>query len=55
MIRAVLDSSVLVSAFLKPVGTSAALLAHAKAGTFLLCVSRDLLTETAASLLKERH
>jgi len=55
MIRAVLDSSVLVSAFLKPDGTSATLLAHARAGAFLLCLSRELVAETAASLLKTRH
>jgi uncharacterized protein len=55
VIRAVLDSSVLVSAFLKSDGVSAALLARARAGSFLLCLSRELVAETAASLLKEWH
>lgn len=55
MPRVVLDSSVLVSAFLKPDGTSASLLARARDGAFVLCLSREIVAETAASLLKERH
>lgn len=55
MIRAVLDSSVLVSAFLKPDGASATLLARAGQGAFLLCLSPEIVAETANSLLRERH
>ncbi len=55
MIRAVLDSSVLVSAFLTPDGASAALLVRAREGAFSLCLSREIVAETAGSLLKERH
>lgn len=55
MIRAVLDSSVLVSAFLKPTGTSATLLAQAGQGAFLLCLSPAIVAETANSLRRERH
>ena len=55
MTRVVLDSSVLVSAFLKPGGTSATLLAHAREGAFVLCVSRELIQETAAALGRDKH
>ena len=55
MIRAVLDSSVLVSAFLKPDGTSATLLARARDGAFVLCLSHEIVAETANALLRERH
>ena len=54
MPKAVLDSSVLVSAFLSPAGTPATLLAHARAGAFLLCLSPPILTETAGVLLRPK-
>ena len=55
MIRAVLDSSVLVSAFLKPGGTSATLLSRARKGAFSLCLSPAIVAETAAVLSRVRH
>lgn len=55
MIRAVLDSSVLFSAFLKPQSVPATLLARARAGAFSLCLSRYILEETARVLLRERN
>jgi len=54
MIRAVLDSSVLVSAFLTPNGTSATLLPAARSGRFVLCLSRELIDETIGILVKKR-
>jgi uncharacterized protein len=53
--KAVLDSSVLVSAFLTPAGTPATLLARARAGAFSLCLSQYILAETAASLHRQRQ
>lgn len=53
--KAVLDSSVLVSAFLSPTGTPATLLARARQGAFSLCLSREILAETAAALLRQTH
>jgi putative PIN family toxin of toxin-antitoxin system len=55
MVKAVLDSTVLVSAFLKPVsgGVSFELLRFAKQGAFDLCLSNDILEETAGVLLRE--
>jgi uncharacterized protein len=53
--KAVLDSSVLVSAFLSPNGTPAALLARAREGAFSLCLSREILAESAAALLRKIH
>jgi putative PIN family toxin of toxin-antitoxin system len=50
MRRAVLDSSVLISAFLTPGGTSAQILDAARAGVFVLCLSREILAETAGRL-----
>ena len=50
MHRAVLDSSVLVSAFLTPRGTSAELLRAAERGLFVLCVSDEIIAETTRSL-----
>ena len=55
MTRAVLDSSVLVSAFVKPGGACATLLARAREGAFLLCLSREIVAETAAVLLRAKH
>ncbi len=52
--KAVLDSSVLVSAFLKPSGTPATLLSHAQQGAFTLCLSDDILQETARALNRPR-
>jgi putative PIN family toxin of toxin-antitoxin system len=54
MIRAVLDSSVLVSAFLKPSGASATLLSRAGEGAFVLCLSPAIVAETAAVLRRPR-
>ncbi len=55
MIRAVLDSSVLFSAFLKPKSIPATLLVRAREGAFLLCLSDYILEETAAALLREKN
>jgi putative PIN family toxin of toxin-antitoxin system len=52
--KAVLDSSVLVSAFIKPQGTTAKLLHAAKGGAFVLCLSREILAETAEVLLRPK-
>jgi len=55
MAKAVLDTTVLVSAFLKPVagGVSFDLLRFAGQGSFDLCLSNDILEETARVLLRE--
>ena len=55
MAKAVLDTTVLVSAFLKPVsgGVSFDLLRFAEQGSFDLCLSNDILEETARVLLRE--
>jgi predicted nucleic acid-binding protein len=50
MIRAVLDSSVLVSAFLTVGGTSHAVLSAANKRMFVLCLSDAILEETRTSL-----
>jgi uncharacterized protein len=47
--RAVLDSSVLISAFLTPYGVSAKLLDAAEQGTFDLCISHEILDEAQHS------
>ena len=52
--KAVLDSSVVVSAFLNPSGTPALLLQRARAGAFSLCLSDDILEETARALTRPR-
>ncbi len=52
--RAVLDSSVLVSAFLTPGGTPGALLAQAKQGALSLCLSPEILAETERVLLRPK-
>ena len=52
--KAVLDSSVVVSAFLNPSGTPAMLLQRARAGAFSLCLSEDILEETARALNRPR-
>lgn len=55
MKKAVLDSSVLVSAFLTPGGTSAALLVRARHGAFSLACSTEILDETARALLRSKN
>lgn len=55
MLKAVLDSTVLVSAFLAPRGAAAALLAHARAGRLELSVSEAILQETTRVLLTAPH
>ena len=52
--RAVLDSSVLVSAFIKPHGTTAQLLRAAEGGAFVLYLSPEILAETAEVLLRPK-
>ena len=53
--RAVLDSSVLVSAFFTPEGTPAALLAHARRGAFSLVSSVEILDEVTGVLMRPKH
>ncbi len=50
MHRVVLDSSVLLSAFLTPQGTSAEVLLAARRGAFTLCLSQEILAETGGKL-----
>src|SRR4051812_46959365 len=54
MTRAVLDSSVLVSAFLKPGSLPATLLLHAREGAFSLVLSTYILEETATVLVRPK-
>jgi putative PIN family toxin of toxin-antitoxin system len=49
--RAVFDSSALISAFLTPRGTCADLLHAAELGAFVLCLSHELLADMARPLL----
>lgn len=51
MPRAVLDSSALISAFLTPRGTCADLLRAADRGAFVVCLSPEIIAETAGRLL----
>jgi uncharacterized protein len=51
MRKAVLDSTVLVSAFLRPNGVAHQLLLHAQAGEFLIVLSEEILSETERVLL----
>jgi uncharacterized protein len=53
MPRAVLDSSVLISAFLTPKRLPSAVLDAAERGAFVLCLSPVILEETRASLLRK--
>jgi uncharacterized protein len=53
MTRAVLDSSVLVSAFLTPEGLPGALLPQARRGTFSLHLALEIVAETRQVLLRE--
>ena len=48
--KAVLDTSVFVSAFLKRNGVSGGLVEHARRGRFKIVTSRDILQETQSSL-----
>jgi uncharacterized protein len=54
MRKAALDSSVLVSAFLSPQGTTARLLTMAGRGAFVMACSPPILDETAGVLLRPR-
>jgi putative PIN family toxin of toxin-antitoxin system len=54
MKKAVLDSSVLVSAFLSPSGTPATLLAGARRGAFSMHLSNEILEETVRALLRPK-
>jgi uncharacterized protein len=58
-LTAVIDSTVLVSAFLTEGGVSAALLRFAREGVFLVFLSEDILTETQHTLayprIRERY
>jgi predicted nucleic acid-binding protein len=53
--RAVLDSSVVVGAFLKGDGQPARLLVLARAGAVTLCLSDYIIEETASVLGRPRH
>ncbi len=55
MERAVVDSSVLVSAFLTPGRVPDQVLDAAERGAFTLCLSRELLEETVNVLLDKRE
>ena len=54
MRRAVLDSSVLIRAFLTPRGTAAEVLRAVDRGEAALCLSAEILAETAAALVRNR-
>ena len=53
-VRAVIDSTVLVSAFLTEGGVSAELLRYAREGVFLVVLSEEILTETEHTLSYSR-
>jgi uncharacterized protein len=55
MLKAVLDSSALVSVFLTPSGVVATLLTRAEQGAFSLCLSEAIVAETVATLMREKH
>jgi putative PIN family toxin of toxin-antitoxin system len=55
MPSAVLDSTVLISAFLAQRGVSNELLRYAREGAFLLCLSEEILTEAQGVLLDEER
>lgn len=54
MPKAVLDSTILVSAFLIKTGVSYELLQQAQAGVFTICASQEILDEVQKVLLKPR-
>ena len=51
MRRAVVDTSVLISAFLTEEGTSATLLRYVREGAFVLCLSGEIIEELRSRLL----
>ena len=55
MLNAVLDSTVLVSAFLTEKGISGRLLRYAREEAFTLCLSDEILEETARVLLRYKR
>jgi putative PIN family toxin of toxin-antitoxin system len=55
MLNAVLDSTVLISAFLVQGGVSNELLRHAREGAFVLCLSAEILDEAQGVLLDEER
>lgn len=55
MLSAVFDATILVSAFLAPKGLSAALLAQARQGAFILSLSAAILDETRTTLLTDKR
>ncbi len=55
MLRAVLDSTVLVSAFLQEGGVSDALLGHVYEGNFSLYLANEILAEARRTLLESEH
>jgi putative PIN family toxin of toxin-antitoxin system len=55
MLRAVLDSTILVSAFLAPKGLTAQLLSQAQRGAFTLYLSEQILAETQEVLIERKH
>jgi uncharacterized protein len=55
MPSAVLDSTVLISAFLAQRGVSNELLRYARKGAFLLCLSEEILTEAQGVLLDDER
>jgi uncharacterized protein len=55
MLKAVLDSTVLVSAFLTPRGLAAQLLSEARRGAFALSLSDQIIAETQDVLLERQH
>ena len=54
MIRVVLDTNILVSAYLRPKGTPAAILAAAMTGQFQMCISEAVLAEYREVLHRAR-
>lgn len=55
MLSAVLDATILVSAFLTPHGLAAQLLSSARQGAFALSLSEQILAETQKVLLEREH
>jgi putative PIN family toxin of toxin-antitoxin system len=55
MLSAVIDSTALVSAFIRKEGVSAVLLRHAAGGVFALSLSQEIITETKTVLLEREH
>jgi predicted nucleic acid-binding protein len=53
MPKAVLDSSVLISAFIKPQGRVMELLRQPLRGRYQMCLSEEILSETAEVLLSK--